>query len=141
MKAKKVSNFLNEKKSTQRKSLKYIEENILEPIAYDLGEELEYVKRDKHEGMGKKVTRRFYKIGPVQILVVDTKVAGVEKRDPEIILLDSKDPSKGTKFNPMNGYDGLEEAIEDEYLTLTGYNIDDYEDEEGETPLYDNWKK
>ena len=130
MKAKKVSYVLNERKASKTRTFKYIEENILDPIAFDLDEDLEYIKKDTHEGMGKKTTRRFYKIGLVQIAIIDTKVAGVEKRDPDIILLDSKDPSKGTKFNPIKGYDGLKEAIEDLFYTLKGFNTKEIYDEE-----------
>lgn len=121
---------VNERKALQKRTFKYIEENILEPIADNLGEELQYENKDKFEGKGKKVIRRFYSIGPTKIVVIDTKVAGVEQRDPEIILINPNDQSTGIKFNPMIGYDGLEEAVKKQYLDMTGKNDDEYENNE-----------
>ena len=105
-----VRDSINE--GSGRYSFKRVVDSILTPIANDLGVELVSGKRNVKTNVHGTVSRtQEYVIGDITIALKEVKVPGMGADNAELWVLDKKDPTKGVRFNGMNGYSGLIDFI------------------------------
>lgn len=104
---------LNE--SVKRWSFRKFEDEILKPLADELGVDLRLGRIEKNDRMGKKSVSKFYGLGNISIMARDEKVVGMGADDIEVWVLDANDKSKGIRFRAGWGdYKDFKEHIRSE---------------------------
>lgn len=104
---------LNE--SVKRWSFRKFEDEILKPLADEMGVDLRLGRIEKNDRMGKKSVSKFYGLGNISIMARDEKVVGMGVDDIEVWVLDNNDKSKGIRFRAGWGeYKDFKEHIRSE---------------------------
>jgi ribosomal protein S15P/S13E len=83
---------------SHRINFKRFEEEILKPLAEDLGVDFKVGRVSRVQSIGKKIIERYYAIGSLTILVRDIKRLGMPGEDIEPWIVDPKKPTKGLRF-------------------------------------------
>jgi hypothetical protein len=108
-----VYESLNEGVS-HRINFKRFEEEILKPLAEELGVDFKIGKVGRVESIGKRITERYYAIGSLTILVRDIKRLGISGEDIEPWIVDPKKTTKGLRFgSDWGSYKGFRDQVKD----------------------------
>ncbi len=83
---------------SHRINFKRFEEEILKPLAEDLGVDFKVGRVSRVQSIGKKIIERYYAIGSLSILVRDIKRLGMPGEDIEPWIVDPNKPTKGLRF-------------------------------------------
>lgn len=105
--------FLNEGRFSNRKTFRYVEDKILEPLADALDLPVEYVTQKTNRDIGEKIVQRFYRIGPVMVMALQVRPAGMRRQQDAMLYIMRPGGSDVEKrYDPSDEYKGF---IQDVY--------------------------